>query len=93
MKRKPAFLLGFFALASQVLLMREFAAHFYGNEVVFGVLLAAWMFWTGLGSILAARIRFTDRRFVYAYSAAILALPLGVGRFLAGPLQRCPVKK
>ncbi len=91
MKRKPAFLLGFFALSSQVLLMREFAAHFYGNEVVFGVLLAAWMFWTGLGSILAARIRFTDRRFVYAYSAAILALPLSLvavrlSRFFLGLL-------
>jgi spermidine synthase len=91
MKRKPAFLLGFFALSSQVLLMREFAAHFYGNEVVFGVLLAAWMLWTGLGSILAARIRFTDRRFVYAYSAAILALPLilaavRLSRFLLGLL-------
>jgi len=78
MKRKPAFLLGFFALSSQVILMREFAAHFHGNEVVFGVLLAAWLLWTGLGSILAVRIRFSDRRFMSAYSAAILALPFSL---------------
>ncbi len=78
MKRKPAFLLGFFALSSQVILMREFAAHFHGNEVVFGVLLAAWLLWTGLGSILAVRIRFSDRRFMSAYTAAILALPFSL---------------
>ncbi|MGB2908665.1 MAG: fused MFS/spermidine synthase [Candidatus Aminicenantaceae bacterium] len=90
-RKQPAFLLGFFALSCQVLLMREFAAHFYGNEMVFGVLLAAWLLWTGLGSILAARIRFTEQRFAYVFSAAILAFPLSLvtlrlSRFVLGLL-------
>ncbi len=59
--------------------MREFAAHFSGNEVVFGLLLAAWLLWTGLGSILAARFRFTEQRFSGVYTAAILAFPLSLG--------------
>ncbi len=72
----PAFLLGFIALAWQVLLMREFAALFHGNEVVFGIFLAAWLFWTGLGSILASRIPFTPKRFAWAYFIVILIFPL-----------------
>ncbi len=76
MQRLPAFLLGFLALSWQILLMREFSAHFSGNEVIFGVLLAAWLFWTGLGSILAIRFRFSALAMSRLYFWIILLFPL-----------------
>jgi len=49
--RLPPFLLGFLAASFQIYVLREFAAEFYGNELVFGLLLGAWLFWGGLGSL------------------------------------------
>lgn len=43
-------LIGFISTLSQILLMRELAVVFYGNELSFGVILAGWLFWTGMGS-------------------------------------------
>ena len=45
----PAFLLGFLAASFQIFLLREFSAHFFGNELTFGLVLAAWLLWGGLG--------------------------------------------
>ncbi|MCX6560343.1 MAG: hypothetical protein NTZ26_07490 [Candidatus Aminicenantes bacterium] len=42
--------LGFLASAWQILLLREFAAQFYGSELSFGFVLAFWLLWGGLGS-------------------------------------------
>ncbi|MBU0765728.1 MAG: fused MFS/spermidine synthase [Bacteroidetes bacterium] len=42
--------LGFSAVMAQVILLREFLAVFSGNELVIGVILANWMFLTGLGA-------------------------------------------
>ncbi len=75
-KYLPPFLLGFIALSWQILLMREFAAHFYGNEIIFGILLGAWLFWAGMGSILGAKLRFSERRFSYLYLLSLLSFPL-----------------
>ncbi|MBN1813906.1 MAG: hypothetical protein JXA14_18865 [Anaerolineae bacterium] len=41
---------GFTATVAQVLLMRELVATFYGNELLFGLVLAAWMAWVAVGS-------------------------------------------
>ncbi len=41
----PAFLLGFTATAFQIYLLREFSVHFSGNELVYGIVLASWLFW------------------------------------------------
>jgi spermidine synthase len=49
--RLPPFLLGFLAASFQIYVLREFAAEFYGSELVFGLLLGAWLFWGGLGSL------------------------------------------
>ena len=46
----PVFLLGFTALTSQIVLLREFLSVFYGNELVIGIILAIWMVLTGLGA-------------------------------------------
>ena len=49
-----AFLLGLLAASFQIFLLREFAAQFFGNELVFGLVLAAWLFWGGCGSLWAS---------------------------------------
>ena len=49
--RLPPFLLGFLAASFQVYLLREFAAEFYGNELIFGLFLGSWLLWGGLGSL------------------------------------------
>ncbi|PLX20190.1 MAG: hypothetical protein C0597_04490, partial [Marinilabiliales bacterium] len=45
-------LLGFIALAAQIILLREFLTLFSGNELVIGIILANWMLLTGLGAYL-----------------------------------------
>jgi len=42
--------LGFSAIVSQIIFMREFLGIFYGNELVFGIILSNWFLITGLGS-------------------------------------------
>jgi len=41
---------GFTSTIAQVLLMRELVATFYGNELLFGLVLAAWLAWVAVGS-------------------------------------------
>lgn len=72
----PAFLLGFMALSFQVILMREFSAHFFGNEITFGILLGSWLLWTGVGSIWASRVKFSLRRFLRIYYLVIVIMPI-----------------
>lgn len=72
----PPFLLGFLALSYQIFLLREFSAHFYGNEITFGFILAAWLLWGGVGSISASAMKFHPRRFPQYYYAIILLFPL-----------------
>jgi len=43
-------LLGFIALVTQIIILREFLTLFNGNELVIGIILANWMLLTGLGS-------------------------------------------
>ena len=43
-------LIGFSASIAQIVLMRELMVVFYGNEISLGVMLAAWLLWTALGS-------------------------------------------
>lgn len=90
-RRLPAFGLGFIALSWQILLMREFAVHFHGNEVVFGILLAAWLLWTGLGSLLAPRLRFSLRAVGHLFHMILVMFPLCLvilrfSRFILGLL-------
>ena len=72
----PPFLLGFLALSFQIFLLREFSVHFYGNEITFGFILAAWLLWGGIGSITASKIRFSQARLIHAYYLVIILLPL-----------------
>lgn len=72
----PPFLLGFLALSFQIFLLREFSVHFYGNEITFGLLLATWLLWGGVGSIFASKLKFNLIRFPQAYYAIILLFHL-----------------
>lgn len=71
----PPFLLGFLALSFQVFLLREFSVHFYGNEITFGFILASWLLWGGVGSIVAPQLRFFQARFIRVYYLVILFFP------------------
>jgi spermidine synthase len=53
--RSLLLLIGFTATTAQILLMRELLVVFYGNEISLGLLLANWLFWTGIGSGLFGR--------------------------------------
>jgi len=71
---------GFFCLISQVVIMRELAALFAGQEVFLGFGLAAWLLWVSLGSWLYGRLRTrrffseADQRELVATAAAAAAL-------------------
>ena len=47
---------GLTAIIGQVLLMRELAAVFYGNELVYGLALTIWMLWVAAGAWLGRRL-------------------------------------
>src|ERR1017187_1472283 len=70
--------IGFTATVAQILLMRELLVVFYGNEISLGLLLANWLFWTGIGSSLFGRKTawFADPRKTMAGLQALLALAL-----------------
>ena len=50
--RPAALLLGAISILGQVLLMRELVTSFYGNEMIYALILAFWLFWVAVGSFL-----------------------------------------
>lgn len=52
-------LIGFTAIISQIILIRELIIVFYGNELSLGIILACWLFWGAAGSWVLGR--FADR--------------------------------
>ncbi|RKX25276.1 MAG: hypothetical protein DRP45_06310 [Candidatus Zixiibacteriota bacterium] len=52
---RRAFLLGFFSIAGQVLLLRELVSSFNGNELFIGVALFGWLGWVALGAFLGGK--------------------------------------
>ncbi len=57
--RAPALALlavGLTAIVGQVLLMRELVATFYGNELLIGLVLGAWLAWGAVGAWAGARL-------------------------------------
>jgi spermidine synthase len=74
----PPFLLGLLATSFQILLLREFSAHFYGNELTFGIVLASWLLWGGLGSIAASKIKHQEKNLPFIYGLVILLFPVSL---------------
>jgi spermidine synthase len=72
----PPFLLGFIALSFQIFLLREFSVHFYGNEITFGLILAAWLLWGGVGSISASKWKFNLTKLPHVYYGIVFLFPL-----------------
>lgn len=75
--RLAAFFLGVAGQLSQVVLLRELLAVFHGNELSIGILLAAWLFWVGAGSIVAALFVKRVRRVgAFAVWTSVLLIPV-----------------
>jgi spermidine synthase len=66
---------GFTAVVGQVLLMRELVATFYGNELIFGLVLAVWLAWGALGAFAAGRAQGGMRLVVAGLLLAAITLP------------------
>ena len=69
-------LIGFSAIVSQIVLLRELLVVFYGNEMSAGVMLAAWLFWTAFGSSVLGRLGTRRPRAVMASLELLIALIL-----------------
>ena len=85
-------LLGFFCLGYQIIIVREFSAVFWGNELNFGIILGFWLFWEGLGALIAERIKFSENKIYWFYSITIFffsfsMLLLRLNRFI---IQKLP---
>ncbi|MGZ4836645.1 MAG: spermidine synthase, partial [Terriglobales bacterium] len=50
--------IGFTAVITQIVLMRELVVVFCGNEVSLGLILATWLLWTAFGGGILGRLRF-----------------------------------
>ena len=80
--RVPLAAVGFTSIVAQILLMRELVATFYGNELLFGLVLMAWLAWVAVGSWglarVAVRLRFSTRAFAAGLILAGVLLPLQI---------------
>ncbi|HPG38323.1 MAG TPA: hypothetical protein PLP19_02010 [bacterium] len=76
-----ALCLGIAAITLQIILMREFFAVFYGNELCIGILLAVWLVWVAAGSwagVYLGRFRFFRRPHLFpVLQTASLAAAIG----------------
>jgi spermidine synthase len=69
-------LIGCSAVLGQIVLMREMMAVFNGNEISLGILLATWLFWTAVGSIVCSALAQRERHARRA--VAVLECLLGI---------------
>jgi len=71
-------LMGMGALLAQIILLRELMVVFSGNELTIGIMLAAWLLWTALGSALLGALadRIQGKPSFFASMQLILALIL-----------------
>jgi spermidine synthase len=74
----PAVGLGFLAAVVQIYLLREFNAQFFGNELTYGVVLAAWLLWGGVGSTAAGRWRSRPAAMSRIYVSLALLVPVAL---------------
>jgi len=88
----PPVLLGFAATSFQIYLIREFSVHFYGNEMTYGLVLGAWLFWGGLGSIFASKRKVPARAFwpIILLATAVFPVCLAALRLSRFPLRLLP---
>lgn len=75
-------LIGFSAVIAQIVLMRELMVVFCGNEMSLGVMLAAWLLWTAIGSGVVGHLGARQPRLVVAGLEVLLALVFPLTIFL-----------
>lgn len=88
------FTIGLGAMMTQVFLIKEFLAVFYGNELSIGIILGSWLIWVGAGSF-AGRflLKFGESKipgifcFIFIICAAIFPADLYLIRSLKTILQ------
>jgi spermidine synthase len=68
------FSLGAFALVSQTMILREFFVVVYGNEFIFGVLLANWLIGIFSGALLGSVAADRDKNNLRTFSLSLLLL-------------------
>jgi len=68
------FSLGAFALVSQTMILREFFVVVYGNEFIFGVLLANWLIGIFTGALLGSAAADRDKNNLKTFSLCLLML-------------------
>jgi spermidine synthase len=73
-------LIGFSAVIGQIVLLRELIVVFNGNEMSLGIMLAAWLFWTAVGTSLSSRFKLgiKEARRAVALLECLLAVSLPV---------------
>jgi len=67
-------LIGFTAIAAQIVLMREFMIVFYGNEISTAIILSAWLIWGAIGSWFLGRFTAYVKLKAELFSACQLCL-------------------
>ena len=67
-------LAGATAMATQIVFLREFLIIFYGNEISIGIILASWLVWGAMGSLLFGRFSDALGNKVRVFYACQLAL-------------------
>ncbi len=76
------FYYGLAAMLAQLALFRELSVLFYANELFLGTFLSSWLFWVGLGSLLAKRLpkvrQFPKKYFSSAFFIISLLLPFTI---------------
>jgi len=73
----PAFALGALASVLQIVLLRECSALFAGNEMTYGFVLAAWLFWGGVGSLWASPRETTAAGLSRLFYLVLILAPAG----------------
>ncbi len=73
---------GLLAILAQLVIFRELAVLFYGSELFWGVFMASWLFWVGLGSSQTSRFinkgREPEKYFSWGFLALAVLLPAAV---------------
>jgi spermidine synthase len=69
-------------MIAQIVLIREFLIVFYGNELIFGVVIAAWLIGVSMGTIsagiLSKKLKNDQSLFIYSQIIALVILPLAI---------------
>lgn len=77
------FSIGFFAIASQTLLFREYLGSFAGNDIAVGFFFASWFFWIAVSSWINGKLKVLSAKFAEHFDLlSLLYIPAFVLQFV-----------